>query len=92
MYAIFQIQRASIADPRHLLIEGEVLRGEIEPGERFFLRRKRFIVDNILVGHKTGVLKVGPSSRCVLILRSTVPDSITPELVRFIHGQVIQAV
>lgn len=90
MITTFQIQRASLYDPRRLLIEGQVLNGEIELALRLFLRRRKFIVDAITQGNKSGLQSVKAGNAAALLLRSVAPVPIPQDLVRFAHGQTVQ--
>jgi len=90
MYTLFQIHKADAYDPNHVLIEGELVKGEIELDQRLFLKHKKFIIDSILYGEDKIKHKVIRPGRCVFVLRAPTPQDITPELLRFIQGQNIQ--
>lgn len=90
MISMLHIQNATLHDPRRLLIEGEVRSGEIEVGQRVFLRRRKFVIDAITIGRELGAQKAKAGSRCELILKSVMPQPVPPEYVRYAQGQVVQ--
>ena len=90
MYTLFQIHRADIYDPNHILVEGELVRGEIELDQRLFLKHKKFVIDSILAGEDRIKHKIIKPGRCVFVLRASTTKDITPELIRFIQGQSVQ--
>ncbi len=90
MFTLFQIHKAEIYSPTHILIEGELIRGEIERDQRFILKHKKFIIDSILYGEDKIKHKVIRPGRCSFVLRTSSPKDVTPELISFIQGQIVQ--
>jgi len=91
MISMLHIQNATQYDPRRIVVEGDVRVGEIEVGQRVFLRRRKFIIDAITVGRESGLQKVIAPAQCEVILKSVLPIPIPPEVLRYAQGQVVQA-
>lgn len=90
MLTAFVIQKASIVDSRRILVEGIVRSGEVTPGQRTFVKKRKFIVDALPEAEEQEekiMLRTGAYS--TIVLRSVIPIPFPSNFLRGVQGEII---